>query len=165
MEIQGFPDYKIYEDGRVWSSMGEGRFLKPGVSTGGYHHVCLCDDGVINSMSLHRLVAMAYIPNPENKPEVDHYPDRCLTNNHVSNLRWATTSENGQNKGNYQSNTSGHKNVSYNSSGDRWRFCKSMRGVVYQRYFDTKIDCICYKFIWLLKQRSNLLAFPVGGDN
>ena len=166
MEIQGFPDYKIYEDGRVWSSRrGEGRFLKPQINSSGYQIVGLYNDQKLKHMRVNRLVALAYIPNPENKPEVDHYPDRCLTNNHVSNLRWATSSENGQNKGMMNSNTSGHKHVSYYSRRDRWEFNKSIRGVRYQRYFKSKIDCICYKYIWLLKQRSNLLGFPVGGDN
>lgn len=42
---------------------------------------------------IHRLVAETFIPNPEEKPEVDHI-DRCPTHNNVDNLRWATHSEN-----------------------------------------------------------------------
>ena len=49
-------------------------------------------------MSIHRLIALHYIPNPENKPEVDHI-DRERLNNNIDNLRWATRSENEKNKG------------------------------------------------------------------
>jgi len=47
----------------------------------------------------HRLVALQFLPNPENKPEVDHI-DRIRQNNHVSNLRWVTHRENQNNKKN-----------------------------------------------------------------
>lgn len=47
--------------------------------------------------SVHRLVAETFIPNPENKPEVDHI-DRNPNNNSVSNLRWVTVQENNNNR-------------------------------------------------------------------
>lgn len=42
---------------------------------------------------VHRLVAQTFLPNPENKPTVDHYPNRDTTDNRLCNLRWATHSE------------------------------------------------------------------------
>ena len=49
----------------------------------------------------HRLVALQFIPNPENKREVDHI-NRIRNDNHISNLRWVTPAENCQNKGCYK---------------------------------------------------------------
>ena len=101
MEIQGFENYMIYEDGRVWSKNGKGRFLKPtSINKKGYLGVCLCNKDIKKTMKIHRLIALHYIPNPENKPEVDHI-DNNRQNNNIENLRWATRSENNCNKGVY----------------------------------------------------------------
>lgn len=53
----------------------------------------LCNDSVIKQFQLHRLVAQAFIPNPDNKPQVNHL-DENKKNNCVDNLEWATAKEN-----------------------------------------------------------------------
>jgi len=58
-----------------------------------YYRISLCKFGVIKDMAVHRLVAEAFIPNPENKPYVDHI-DGNMQNNLVTNLRWASAYEN-----------------------------------------------------------------------
>ena len=58
--------------------------------------VVLCRDGTTKPFLVHRLVAAAFIPNPENKPYIDHI-DTDPTNNHVWNLRWVTQKENALN--------------------------------------------------------------------
>ena len=97
MEIEGYPDYLIHLDGRVWSDKGKGRFLKPKPDIYGYLKVDLYKDGKPKNMRIHRLLGEAYIPNPENKPQVDHI-DNIRQNNDISNLRWVTHGENQLNR-------------------------------------------------------------------
>ncbi len=60
----------------------------------GYHFLCL-GNGSAKNFSLHRLVATAFIPNPENKPQVNHI-NSDPSDNRLENLEWATSSENNQ---------------------------------------------------------------------
>jgi hypothetical protein len=90
--------YQISNDGcvrRVKGGQGAkaGRVLKPGPNSCGYRTVDLYADGNRSKHTVHRLVAEAFIPNPDDKCQVDHI-NRDKLNNHVSNLRWATQSEN-----------------------------------------------------------------------
>ena len=61
-----------------------------------YLSVNLCIGGKTKILSVHRLVALAFVQNPENKPEVDHIDGNKL-NNHSANLRWVTSKENSNN--------------------------------------------------------------------
>lgn len=68
--------------------------LKPYVNPEtGYEQISLALESGVTTGLVHRLVALAYVPNPENKPEVNHI-DGVKTNNAYSNLEWVTTSEN-----------------------------------------------------------------------
>lgn len=80
---------------RIKSSAGAkaGRILKGYLDSIGYLGVTLSINGKVRGFFIHRLVAMTFIPNPENKREVNH-KDGNKTNNSVSNLEWATRSEN-----------------------------------------------------------------------
>jgi hypothetical protein len=104
--IDGFPYYLISSTGEVKSierkvKMPMGGFricnekiLKPRIGPHGYYYVNLCSD-TKRSECIHRLVATAFVPNPENKKCVNHKDGNKL-NNVVSNLEWATHSENNQ---------------------------------------------------------------------
>ena len=144
MEIQGYPNYLIYPDGRVWSKK-RNRFLKGTTNSDGYLHIDLQRTPRI-SRRIHRLVAIHYIPNPENKLEVHHEDE----NNDISNLTWVTHLEN---MNAFQpirkDNISGVKNVHYDNTHKKWMFKKHMNGKCYIKYCNTKYEAIWCKFIFL----------------
>ena len=90
--------YLNYEFSSVGRDMNvnAGKILKPSLD-GGCYKVDLYIDGKGKKHLVHRIVACEFIENLEDKPVVDHC-DGNKTNNCVSNLRWATKSENGMNR-------------------------------------------------------------------
>lgn len=84
--------YGISSCGRVWSYRSK-RFLKPAKDRYGYLIVSLYKDKTRKNVKVHRLVAEAYIPNPNNLPQVDHI-DNNKEHNYVGNLQWMTNKDN-----------------------------------------------------------------------
>lgn len=91
-QIEDFPMYEVSTEGRIKSHYS-GKILKPQSNWNGYLMVNLYKDGKMTSKRIHRLVAIAFIPNPDNLPCIDHISG-CKTNNRASNLRWCTKKEN-----------------------------------------------------------------------
>lgn len=87
--IYDFPNYEISNYGNVRNNT---KIIKSVPNKHGYNVVVLCN-GTRKSVNVHRLVAAAFIPNPDNKPCVDHI-DGDKSNNRADNLRWVTTKEN-----------------------------------------------------------------------
>lgn len=104
-DISGYEGrYQISNMGRVKSlpriiknGIGEchkkGRILKPQKAVKGYIRVTLCNEEYCKPFKIHRLVAEHFIPNPENKPQVNHI-NGDKTDNRVDNLEWCTNGEN-----------------------------------------------------------------------
>lgn len=84
--------YQVTENGDVWS-VRRNRFLKLYKNQLGYLHICLYKNNKQKSFYVHRLVAEAFLPNPDNLPCVNH-KDEDKTNNNVKNLEWCSFSYN-----------------------------------------------------------------------
>lgn len=103
--IDGYKNYEISNVGDVRSKdkiivtinltsyIKKGRQLKPKKHKDGYQFVQLSSNKKCSNLYIHRLVAQAFIPNPENKPMVNHI-DGDKRNNTIKNLEWATSKEN-----------------------------------------------------------------------
>ena len=98
-DIKGYEGlYAVTSCGRVWSYRRK-KFLALEEVNNGYLRVQLYNKEQGRKRFLvHRLVAEAYIPNPNNLPEVDHI-NRNPKNNWVNNLRWVSVEDNRRNKG------------------------------------------------------------------
>jgi hypothetical protein len=86
--------YSVSDSGNVKNNI-TGKLLSSQIQNSGYRLVHLHDNGKRKASTIHRLVALAFIDNPELKTMVDHIDCNKL-NNHVSNLRWVTACENGK---------------------------------------------------------------------
>jgi hypothetical protein len=99
-DIKGFEGmYKISNFGNVKSTKrrgSKGGIVKPCIMTCGYLRLYLHKGNIRKHKLLHRLIADAFIPNPQNKPFVDHI-NTIRTDNRIENLRWSTCDENNNN--------------------------------------------------------------------
>lgn len=91
--IANFPRYEVSNFGNIRNGATK-HIMRPWI-TQGYQYVALRSNGNKRNLRVNRLVAEAFIPNPLNKPEVNHLDGNKL-NNFVSNLQWNTSSENTQ---------------------------------------------------------------------
>lgn len=94
-KIKGYSHYRVYSNGRIYSEFIN-RYITPTEDSGHYLQNTLVDDnGNRKTIKTHRLVAIAFLPNPENLPDVNH-KDFNRKNNNVNNLEWCTTEYNVQ---------------------------------------------------------------------
>ena len=119
VKIKGFENYFINKEGQVYFSGGRGKrnyrspgYVKSTLAKNGYYMVHL--DG--KTYYVHRLLADAFLENPENKKEVDHI-DGNPKNNSLDNLRWATHKENLNNSVSVQREINSHLGLPSNIEG------------------------------------------------
>ena len=109
LEFLGYFTYSILSNGSI-KDLRTGSTLATHLNQQGYRMVNLKNPDGQKGMSIARLLALAFIPNPEDKPEVDHI-NRNKDDNRLENLRWVTREENIANRGDFKNNTSGHKHI------------------------------------------------------
>jgi hypothetical protein len=90
--VNGYENYLISKSGLVYSIKAK-KLLKPTIDKKGYCKVALYNEQGKLSISLHRLVALNYIENPDNKPQINHI-NGIKSDNKVTNLEWVTNKEN-----------------------------------------------------------------------
>tara|TARA_R110000822_G_C14911620_1_gene450271 strand:- start:39 stop:494 length:456 start_codon:yes stop_codon:yes gene_type:complete len=148
MEVKGFENYIIYPDGKVFSKHSN-KYLKHLKGRSPYKFVIFCVNSKTKNYMIHRLVAEHYIPNDENKAQVDHI-DRNPENNDITNLRWVNKSENMNNTSVNIRNLLGYKYIRYDKK----------LGYMYRRKYCATRCCkkenglskmLCYSFFYLLK--------------
>lgn len=93
-EIEGYTDYMVSNLGRVKSlKFSKEKILKSSKLNNGYLFVNLCKDGKYKPYLIHRLVAQAFLPNPDNLPQVNHRNEN-KTDNRVENLEYCNSQYN-----------------------------------------------------------------------
>lgn len=139
--IPDYPTYSITRDGFV-RDLRTG-VLKDGHNHNGYRAFGLRNyDGVKNFL-IHRLVAQAFIPNPDNLPEIDHI-DRNPANNKVENLRWCNDFLQVENRGEFKNNTTGYKHIT--AEDNYFRVVITRNGkIVCRKRFSKLDDAVKYR--------------------
>ena len=123
--------------------------LKP--NSNGYISVCLCKDGKKTNVRVHRLVAHAFVVNPDvtTKHDIDHI-DNVRTNNDVSNLRWVTRQENLRNTSKKAGASSKYIGVCWYANGNKWRAQASVDYKVHHiGYYDNEEEAAHARDAWV----------------
>lgn len=146
-DIEGYKGlYQVSNKGRVKSmnyrGIGREGILKPVINSRGYCQVIVYVNSNRTHKLIHRLVAEAFIPNPNNLPQVNHI-DECKLNNHISNLEWCTAEQNmnhgtrneraatGRSKPVIQYDMNGGRVARYNSTAESARLTGIGQGSIY----------------------------------
>lgn len=139
--INDYNTYSVSNLGKIRNNK-TGRILKSCLTDWGYLHVWLFKNGIGKGYSIHRLVGIHFLPNCENKEEIDHLNHDKLDNN-VDNLRWATRSEQTANRTKWKNTSSKFVGVCFDKNNNKWKAnirCQKLNGGKQQHlgYFKTE---------------------------
>lgn len=138
-EIPDFPEYEVSTEGQIRNKKS-GTLRVLDLNSRGYYRIRVQRKGEYHRLMVHRCVAKAFIPNPDNKKIIDHI-DGNPRNNKLSNLRWTTHSENMLNqKIRTNKQHSKYKNVVKQGKKFRWKI--TINSVIHKgETFDKEEDC------------------------
>jgi hypothetical protein len=125
--IDDYDNYEVSNMGNVRNKK-TGLVLKLNTEKWGYKTVSLCKSKNKKTFKVHRIVALTFIPNCDNKPFIDHI-DRNKQNNIITNLRWVTCSENAMNTTISKNNKTTKTGVYYHKGRNRWNTSIMVNGV------------------------------------
>ena len=157
LDIPDFPNYQISEHGNVYNKKS-GRELIPCVNSRGYMRFICINNGEKKELTLHRILALLFIPNPFNKEQVDHI-DRNKLNNKLENLRWVNASENATNTGIFKNNKSGFKGICHkkNKNGTEYWRCNIMKNHEnLEKLFPYNFKGLVRAIVWRLNKEIEL---------
>ena len=140
ISIVGHPNYAVNILGDV-KNVTSGKILKPCI-TEGYLRLRLSTNNKSTYHLVHRLIAIHFISNPENKPCIDHI-NRIRTDNRIENLRWATYCENNQNKSIHKDKKLKEQSIYIN--GKYFMFQKTINSATHRKYFKILNEAIEYR--------------------
>lgn len=126
-----------------------GKVLKPTKIADGYRQVSLCADGIVKNKHVHRLAMEAFVPNPDNLPEIDHIvPLANGGTDTLDNLRWVTRKENAnnqislKNKSEAQLKVSSKKSQSMKGKCDKELLQYDLEHNLVNTYYGIKKTCL-----------------------
>jgi hypothetical protein len=136
-ELQEYPGYKIGNRGTI---LGHENYpLRPSLNNRDYYVFNVSIEGVVETILVHRVIGLAWIPNPENKPVIDHI-NRDTKDNRLENLRWATSRQNNENRGIQKNNKSGVIGLCFVNSSKLWLVQLTRDGVKCRKKFKERAD-------------------------
>jgi hypothetical protein len=146
--ITDFPDYQVSNMGRVKSIKWGRELIMKQCTYKRYKRIQLTDSPRWQTLSLHRLVAIAFIDNPDNLPEVNH-KNHIRDDNRVENLEWVSHEENQRGKI-YATGVTGEKYIKARGNKFEIKIRRNNTQVVYYARFETLPEAVAARDEWLM---------------
>lgn len=162
-KIDGFENYEVSNYGNVrslnYNNQNIIKILKPVICSNGYYGVGLSLNGKSKTFSIHRLVAIRFINNYDNKKEVNHI-NGIKTDNRVENLEWCTRLENAKHAKKNNLLKSGKNHYLYGKYNEKHHLSKKIINIKTNEVYD------CVNVLSkILKIKPNTLASKLNGKN